>query len=849
MRRIALFSSLFLAPLITSLSPSLAQNVPSPIWLDTELSGTLFQLEGPHFTVIAASNSRAAGEEILAAAEKVRPEVIRLVGNAPERTYILIDSNTDAFNGFATPQPYPIIRAYVAFPGAYSIGLDWPDQWEHLLSHEYTHIAQLGLTSSFQNAVKSTLGNLGLPGLTQSRTPPAWLLEGIAVWVESQLSGAGRLQDPYSQLVVSRAALEDAFPSLSDVSVNTFESFPFGNARYLFGSRFVDYLVRTYGEDKFRQLLRSYNDASLITPFTDAWQGVSGHPLEQDWEGFRKAERARAGGQPAAPTPSADTRGSYAPIAWNGKKLAWWGNSALNVADYVGGKLTNTRKVALEARPLSMAWNGNTLLYTRYVRGVDGKTGEIFALENGLERRLTSRAHARLLAADSGKIYFSRENDCFPFVPPQDGCNSSVMQLGASDEAPTRGATPSNPYRKVLEFEREHIVSLAVQNSTFLVGRWVSGGAKRYSSFRGGFEARLELPSDALEASFSDAGEVLYTSARDSDGVPQVFQYGNEAPLVKVGGGSFSGHYAAGTLAYLNLGATGFAPVVVPLTLDPLFLAQSATQEAVDRKQTSVYLQPTRIALTLSHQWQSYTPQPRFWGVVPWSGQGLGLTAYGTDVSQNLSFAGSAFYNPSSDRLGLAAQVRWQLERSQVLSLYGNTESSFGVRFEQILNTPLEAPLTLTPEIAYNGNLFLALGAKLDKLTRDDWGYVDRGWGVSARLSSYGLNYGGIFSTGGFTVAGAGKDLDYLGLEGNYHLKIPLEWRFKDGLVSAERLSILPTVGYLKLGDTSSFYGGSGLYLDGTLNYLLPYRLGLDVLIDSRGSVGVRLGSSLALPF
>jgi len=651
MRRFALFASLFLAPLITSLSPSHAQNVPSPIRVDTELSGTLYQLEGPHFTVIAAPNSRAAGEEILAAAEKVRAEVIRLVGNAPERTYILVDSNTDAFNGFATPQPFPIIRAYVAFPGAYSIGLDWPDPWEHLISHEYAHIAQLGQTSNFQGAVKSVVGNLGLPGFTQARTPPAWLLEGIAVWVESRVSGAGRLQDPYSQLVVSQAALEDAFPSLSDVSVNTFESFPFGNARYLFGGRFVDYLVRTYGEDKFRQLLRSYNDASLITPFTDAWQSVSGHSLEQDWEGFRKAELARAKGQNAAPTPSADTRGSYAPIAWNGKQLAWWGNSALNLADYVGGKLINTRKVALEARPLSLAWNGSTLLFTRYVSGVDGRTGEIFALENGRERRLTTGAHARLLAADGGNIYFSRESDCFPFVPPQDGCNSSVMQLGTSEDTPARGATPSSPYRKVLEFEREHIVSLAVQNSTFLVGRWVSGGAKRYSSFKGGFEARLELPVDALEASFSDVGEVLYTSARDSDGVPQVFQYGNATPLVNVGGGSFSGHYANGIFAYLNLGSSGFAPVVQPLALDPLLLAQSATQEAVARKQTSVYLQPTRIALTLSGQWQPYTPQPRFWGVLPWSGQGLGITAYGTDVSQNLSFAGSAFYNPSSESL------------------------------------------------------------------------------------------------------------------------------------------------------------------------------------------------------
>jgi len=849
MRRFALFASLLIAPLLTSLSPAQAQNVPAPIRVDTELSGTLYQLEGPHFTVIAASGSRAAGEDILAAAEKVRAEVIKLVGNAPPHTYILVDSNTDAFNGFATPQPYPIIRAYVAFPGAYSIGLDWPDPWEHLISHEYAHIAQLGLTSGFQGAVKSVLGNLSLPGFTQARTPPAWLLEGIAVWVESKVSGAGRLQDPYSGLVVSRAALEDAFPSLSDLSVNNFESFPYGNARYLFGGRFVDYLVRTYGEDKFRALLRAYNDASLVTPFTDAWQSVAGHPLEQDWEGFRKAELARGQSQAAAPTPSADTRGSYAPIAWDGRRLAWWGNSALNVADYLGGKLTNIKKVALEARPLSLAWNGNTLLYTRYLSGVDGRTGEIFALENGMEKRLTNGAHARLLAADGGKIYFSRESDCFPFVPPQDGCNSSVMQLGASDEVSGRGATPSSPYRKLLEFEREHIVSLAVQNNTFLVGRWVSGGIKRYSSFKEGFEARLELPSDALEASLSDAGELLYTSARDVGGVPQVFQYGNATPLVNVGGGSFSGHYAGGAFAYLNLGSSGFAPVVVPLELDPLLLAQSATQEAVNRKQTSVYLQPTRIALTLSGNWQPYAPQPRFWGAVPWSGQGLGITAYGADVSQNLSFAGSAFYNPSSDRLGLAAQFRWQLERSQVLSVYGNTEQSFGVKFEQTLGTPLEAPLTLTPEIAYDGNLFLALGAKLEKLTRDDWGYADKGWGVNARLSSFGINYGGIFSAGGFSVAGAGKDLDYLGLEGNYHLKIPLEWRVSDGFLSAERLSILPTVGLVKLGDNISYYGGSGIYLDGTLNYLLPYRLGLDVLIDSRGSVGVRLGSSLALPF
>ena len=845
MRKLALLSFLFLTPL----NISQAQNVPSPIRVNTELSGTLFQLEGPHFTVIAASSSRAAGEEILAAAERVRPEVIKLVGSAPERTYILVDSNTDAFNGFATPQPFPIIRAYVAFPGAYQIGLDWPDGWEHLISHEYAHIAQLGQSNSFQKGVKSIFGSVSLPGLTQARTPPAWLLEGIAVWVESRVSGAGRLQDPYSQLVVSRAALEDAFPSLSDVSVNIFNSFPFGNARYLYGGRFVDYLVNTYGEAKFRQLLTNYNNASFITPFTDAWKGVSGKSLEEDWEGFRKAEVARGKIQAAAPTPSADTRGSYSPLAWNGKTLAWWGNSKLNIADYVGGKLSNTRAVALEARPLSMAWNGNTLLYTRYRENINGRIGEIYALEGGREKRLTTGAHARLLAVDAGKIYFGRENDCFPFVPPQDGCNSSVMELGSSEDSPARGARPGSPFRKVLEFEREHIVSLDVQDDTFLVGRWISGGGKIYSSFQGGFEAKLNLPPDALEASFSDEGEVLYTSATNSAGVPLTYQYGNATPLVNVGGGSFSGQHSAGTFVYLNLGAGGFAPVVQTLELDPLFLAQSATQEAVQRRQTSVYLQPTRIALTLSGNWKPYAPQPRFWGFVPWSGQGYGITAYGADVSQNLSFAGSAFYNPTSGNVGAAGQFRWQLERSQALSVYGNTEVGLGVKFEQILDTPLEAPLTLTPEVAYNGDLFLALGAKLEDLKRDDWGYADDGWRVNTQLSSAGITYGGIFSKNSFTVAGAGKDLDYAVLEGNYHLKFPLEWRISDGFLSAERLSILPTVGFLKVGDSSSFYGGSGLYLDGNLNYLLPYRLGLDVLVDTRGEVGLRFGSSFALPF
>ncbi len=951
---LALLAGAALAPV------GLAQNVPAPIRVNAQLPSDLFRLEGEHFTVIASSLNRAVGESVLEAAEKVRQQVIELVGNAPPRVTILLDNGSDAFNGFAAPAPFPVIRVFATFPQPYQIGLEWGSLWEDLLSHEYTHIAHLGQRSEFQASVAGIFGNLPIPGLTQAREAPAWFIEGLAVWVESQVTQAGRLQDPYSALVVAQNALEGSFPSLSDVSISPFDTFPFGNARYLYGGRFVDFLVRSYGKAKIPQLLAAYNTAVPWVSFSQAWEQVAGHPLETDWAAFATEELEQAKQNPAPPTALSQAKGSYAPLAWDGRHLAWWGGRALNIAEYIqtpgqAGKLEDIQRFELDSRPTSMVWDSSysqsnpektRLIYSRNKQTSTGAVGEVFSLEvstlerraetpkstqkspkhqpnQSPERQLSQGARALLVASDGGKIYYVRESECFPIVPPQDGCNSSVLQLSSD---------PNQESRRIIEFEQEHILSLDVQDGKFLIGRWISGGEHLFSVFQNSWEAPLELPKDALDAHWSDQGQIIYTSASwkaTSSRIPQIYQLVNssdssnvdsnsdsssdsssgslesatvipktdstsssasnsvdnltgnsqidpkavratennspntssntlqtnlpdsENPLLEVGGGSFSGRYADGKLAYLNLTAGGFVPVITELELqeDPMAL-QEMNQNLLEQR-PSVYFQPTRIVTTLGQNWQPYTPTFKAWGWIPLSSQSsqaIGITAFAGDPTGNLSAAGSVFLDSTTNLPGAAATLRLQLTPARALEVWGNTSQAVGVRLEQKAILPRNVALTLTPQVYWGGNFGVSLGLELDKLARDNYGYASAGFQVKGSFDLAGIGYQAIVSAAGFTALFVGRNRSN-SLEANYHFALPLKWRYSDGFAGLERLSLLPTVGLFHIGAyDQNLYGGAGIYLDGNYNYALPFRLGVDLLYGSRGGFGVRMGSSITLP-
>ncbi len=188
----------------------------------------------PHFEVLHPPRLESFARRVAAAAETMRSAVIGVVGNDPGRTYILVNDETDDFNGFAVPGPYPFIRVFATFPRPTDIGAQWQDAMHALVTHEFAHVAHLSTRDDLRNSLRGIFG--AVPGVLEARVPPAWFVEGYAIYLESKLTSGGRAKDSTIRTLRAQMARADVFPSLSDAGIGINEQYPFGNTRYAFGA-------------------------------------------------------------------------------------------------------------------------------------------------------------------------------------------------------------------------------------------------------------------------------------------------------------------------------------------------------------------------------------------------------------------------------------------------------------------------------------------------------------------------------------------------------------------------------------------------------------------------------------
>jgi hypothetical protein len=93
---------------------------------------------------------------------------------------------------------------------------------------------------------------------------PSWLTEGIAVYEESKLAGAGRIEGSEHRMIARAAALDNTFPSIGAASLG-YGRYPFGESAYAYGSLFIDFLARRSGEGQVRQFVDK--SAANVIPY------------------------------------------------------------------------------------------------------------------------------------------------------------------------------------------------------------------------------------------------------------------------------------------------------------------------------------------------------------------------------------------------------------------------------------------------------------------------------------------------------------------------------------------------------------------------------------------------------
>ena len=213
-------------------------------------------LKTEHFTVFYLDGHILDAMQVIQSLEYYRPRLEKLTGNQAFHLPIVIDDTGTQSNGFSNPLGYQI-HLFQYPPGMWAGAENW---WTMVGVHEYTHQLTLAKRGGVPQLYFHVFGNdlFSNPNLIS----PGWIIEGITVYSESQLSNyQGRLNDGLFDSYLGARVKDGRFPTILNGTFSPME-FQLGGI-YTWGGEFLNYLSKTYGEEKFAQYF-AVNGSSFL---------------------------------------------------------------------------------------------------------------------------------------------------------------------------------------------------------------------------------------------------------------------------------------------------------------------------------------------------------------------------------------------------------------------------------------------------------------------------------------------------------------------------------------------------------------------------------------------------------
>jgi hypothetical protein len=248
-------------------------------------------IDTPHFRVHYTPGLEPLARRAGARAEEAYAAIAPVLVRPPRgRVDVVVADNVDFSNGFATPFPRNRVVIY-AHPPVDDPTLAFYDDWVQLvLTHELTHVFHLDYARGLPRIPRYLFGRLPL-GFPETTTPD-WTKEGLAVYLESRLTRAGRIRGTIHEMELRTAVLEGRFFTLDRVSGDP-ATWPGGNTRYVYGSMFLQYLSETHGERAAGEFVRRYG--GYVVPFLNdyAAKRAYGVSFSRAWREWRSSLEVR----------------------------------------------------------------------------------------------------------------------------------------------------------------------------------------------------------------------------------------------------------------------------------------------------------------------------------------------------------------------------------------------------------------------------------------------------------------------------------------------------------------------------------------------------------------------------
>lgn len=279
-------------------------------------------LDSAHFSVHFAEHTRAQAELAASVAESVYPRITDWLRWKPEsRTQIVLVDSLDLSNGLASPLPFNFMGIVLSPPdeGELLQNREW---LELVLTHEFTHVVHLDKASRAPLAMRRIFGRILfspipilIPGTFPNLLEPRWLLEGLAVYSESDWNkGWGRLGQSHFEGMM-RAENARGLRSLREVNAAG-RGFPL-NRDYLYGSYFFLFLAERYGPQAIPDYVEHYSGQWFSFRVHSAPRSVTGKPMDELWLEYHDWLRARFAAKPMEAGKRPDEGGEIIARAWS----------------------------------------------------------------------------------------------------------------------------------------------------------------------------------------------------------------------------------------------------------------------------------------------------------------------------------------------------------------------------------------------------------------------------------------------------------------------------------------------------------------------------------------------------
>ena len=239
------------AMLICATTPCASQVIPNAHWrtIDTK-----------HFHVHFTPELEPAARRAAMSAERAYAKLASELTPPRGPIDLVVADNVDYANGLTTPVPTNRVVVY-AHPPLDDQSLRYYDDWLSIvITHELTHVFHLDRTRGWWRVAQHIFGRS--PALFPNQYEPGWLVEGLAVYYESDLTGFGRVDGTYEQMIIASTARTSGMLGIDKWSLAT-SRYPNGDLAYGEGALFMDYLARTRGEPSIRKFVETSSGATI----------------------------------------------------------------------------------------------------------------------------------------------------------------------------------------------------------------------------------------------------------------------------------------------------------------------------------------------------------------------------------------------------------------------------------------------------------------------------------------------------------------------------------------------------------------------------------------------------------